>query len=74
MKILFQLQQDGDLHDLGIIDTEECEVVEEIDDGFADWIEDELSMPTTPDMDQTDELLRVYGGPFLIANPLSEEE
>jgi hypothetical protein len=73
MKLIFQIYADDELHDLGIIDTENGEVVEEIDDGFEDWIEDELSLPTTPNIDQTDELLRTYDGPHLVVNPIDED-
>lgn len=73
MKLLFQIYQDREFYDFGIIDTEEGEVIESIDQGFEDWIENELSMPTTPDIYDTDELLRTYGGPHIVAKPANEE-
>lgn len=75
MKLLFQqyLRRDRQYHDMGIIDTEGGEIQEAIDDGFEDWVKMEFSKPTTPEMDQTDELLRTYDGPYLVANPIEDE-
>jgi hypothetical protein len=72
MKLLFQIYQDRELHDFGIIDTEEGEIHKAIDEGFEDWVENELSMPTTPDIHDTDELLRTYGGPHIVAKPVED--
>ena len=72
MKLLFQLQQDGELHDMGIIDTEEGEIHEAIDPNFGDFVAMEFSQPTTPEMDQPEELLRTYDGPYLLTAPVDE--
>lgn len=74
MRILFQVYQNREFHDLGIIDTDEGEIHKAIVDGFQDWIEDELSMRTTPDMDQPKELLKTYEGPHIIAKPVDHED
>ena len=72
MKLLFQLQQDGELYDMGIIDTEEGEIHEVIDPNFEDFVAMEFSQSTTPEMDQPEELLRTYDGPYLLTTPVNE--
>lgn len=72
MKLLFQMYENKQFHDLGVIDTCKGEIHQPIDDGFEDWIHDELSKPTTPEINQTDELLRAYGGPHIIAKPVED--
>lgn len=57
---------------MGIIDTQEGEIHEAIDDGFKDWVDMEFSKPTTPELGQTDELLRTYDGPYLVSEPYDE--
>lgn len=75
MNLIFKqyVRQEGEYYDMGIIDTEEGEIHEAIDDGFEDWAEMEFTKPTTPELDQTDELLRTYDGPYLVANPIEDE-
>mgnify|MGYP006444581083 CR=1 FL=1 len=74
MKLLFQHVKDqgSGLHDMGIIDTEEGEIHEVIDPNFEDFVAMEFSKYTTPDMNQPEELRRVYDGPYLIATPVDE--
>jgi len=72
VKLLFQLQQDGELYDMGIIDTEEGEIHEVIDPNFEDFVAMEFSQSTTPEMDQPEELLRTYDGPYLLTAPVDE--
>ncbi len=70
MRILFQMYHAGELHDLGIID--DGDVVECIEEGFEDWIQWELDHHTTPDIDDADEILEAYEGPYLIAKLVDE--
>lgn len=71
MRILFQMYHDDDLHDLGII--EDGDVVESIEENFEDWIQEELSHPTTPDIGDADGILEAYEGPHLIAKSLDKK-
>ncbi|WP_323173077.1 hypothetical protein [Natrialba sp. PRR66] len=70
MRILFQMYHAGELHDLGII--EDGDVVESIEEGFEGWIREELSQPTTPDLDNPDRILEAYEGPHMIAKLVDE--
>ncbi|AKU08287.1 hypothetical protein [Haloferax gibbonsii] len=70
MRILFQMYHAGELHDLGII--EDGEVVENIEEGFEDWIRMELSHHTTPGLDDAGGILETYEGPNLIAKRVDE--
>jgi hypothetical protein len=70
MKMLFKIYDGEELRDMGIIDTDEGEIHEAYYNGFEDWVEMEFSQPTTPELDQTDELLRTYGGPHIVAKPV----
>ena len=52
--------------------TEEGEIYEVIDPNFEDFVAMEFSQSTTPDMDQPEELLRTYDGPYLLTTPVNE--
>lgn len=70
MIILFQIFDGENRYDLGKV--EDGEVIEEIEDGFEEWIQFETSIATTPDLDDEDELLRAYNGPNIITYVVEE--
>lgn len=71
MRILFQMYHAGELHDLGVI--AEGDVVESIEDGFEDWIRWELSQPTTPNIEDSKDILETYEGPSIVTKVLGSE-
>ena len=72
MKLLFQMYQDREFYDLGILDTTN-EEIRELKDGFEEWLRDELSLPMTPDPHQAEELLRTYEGPHIVAKTIEDD-
>ncbi|MFC4550802.1 MULTISPECIES: hypothetical protein [Halorussus] len=52
-------------HKLG--EVRDGEVIEESREGFSDWVKLEKRVPTAPDFDNVDELLRAYEGPTFVA-------
>lgn len=70
MIILFQIFDGKNRYDLGKI--EDGEVIEAIQEGFKEWIQFETGLPTTPDLDDEEELLRAYEGPHIVAQIVYE--
>ena len=71
MRILFQIYHAGKLHDLGEI--EDGDVVESIEEEFEDWVRWELSQPTTPNLEDSEEVLETYEGPYIVTKVLGSE-
>jgi len=70
MTILFQIFDGENRFDIGKI--EDGEVTEEIEDGFREWIRFETGLPTTPDLDDEEEMLRAYNGPHIVAHAIED--
>lgn len=68
MTILFQFFDGENCYNLGKI--EDGEVIEEMEGEFEAWLQWELSHSTTPDINNEEELLRAYDGPYLIAKSI----
>lgn len=70
MTVVFYLFRDMERHKLG--EVRNGEVIEETQEGFTDLVMLEKKIPTAPDFDDEDELLRTYEGPVLVAVPADE--
>lgn len=66
------MYHEGERHNLGVI--QDGAVVESFEENFEDWVRDELSHPTTPDIDDPEAILAAYDGPHLVAKTVDDGE